>query len=382
MSIEKKIFAAKKGENVFLEKRWYVRIKVLDFKKGCFTWRKLYADINKYKTAEERDLECSKIILEIENTGQYITNQGSRDIVENKGDRFYADVIFQFYQCLEYRKIQLRPHTYSKYKGQIKMFEIYLQRNNYAHLPLGKLSNDVAQDFLQKIVLEKKLAHNTYNSYLTLFRSFFTEFVKQKKVDVNPFEGIKKLTKNSTPPAYFNNELIQKIKAATTATDTQLWQFVQFIYYCFIRPKELRFLQIKHIQFDSQQIQIPGSISKNKKTAYVAIPTVLFNQIQGWELLDKEFYIFGNTNCPGNTQIAVNTMKNRHRKILNELKISAEYKLYGWKHTGAVNFTRAGGNLKDLQMQLRHHSLDQVNQYMRSMTAIESEFIKNNFPVI
>ncbi len=383
MSIEKKIFAVKNYTNVFqIKNRWFLRIKVLDYQKGCFKWAKLYGDINKYSTVEDRQSECLRMIAEIENTGQYITNQGSKIINPNKDELFFSDTIYQFYQALENKKISLRPSTYSKYKGQIRIFEKYLFDARLEHLPLGKMSYDIAKEFLNKIILVNKQCNNTYNSYLTLFSGFYTLFVKQKKVLYNPFEDFKRLSKNSVPSPYFSKELVTKIKAQALDTDLQLWLFIQFIYYCFIRPKELRFLQLKHIQFDSQQILIPAHISKNKKSQYVAIPTVLFEQIKCWYNRDKEYYLFGSAAVPGCYQVNENSMKLRHRKILDSLQISSEYKLYGWKHTGAVNFTRAGGNLKDLQMQLRHHSLDQVNQYMQSMTAIESEFIKNGFPIL
>ncbi len=383
MSIEKKIFAVKNYTNVSqLRNRWFLRIKVLDFDKGCFKWIKLYGDINKYTCSDLRQAECLRMIAEIESTGNYYTNQGSKLINPNKEELFFSDTIYQFYKALENKKIEIRISTYKKYKGQIKVFENYLIANKLEHLPLGKLSYEIAKDFLDKIILEKKQSNNTYNSYLTLFTGFYTLFVKQKKVIENPFEDFKKLTKNSMPAAYFGKEIIAKIKIQALRTDLQLWLFIQFIYYCFIRPKELRFLQLKHINFDAQQILIPSTISKNKKSQNVAIPTILFQQIKCWQKMDKEFYLFGVTEEPGLCQISVNSMKLRHRKILDYLKISSDYKLYGWKHTGAVNFTRAGGNLKDLQMQLRHHSLDQVNQYMQSMTAVESDFLKNSFPVI
>ena len=48
-----------------------------------------------------------------------------------------------------------------------------------------------------------------------------------------------------------------------------------------------------------------------------------------------------------------------------------------WKHTGAGTFVKNNGNLKDLQTQLRHHSLDQVNDYLKDMGVYQSEFIKN-----
>ncbi len=43
-------------------------------------------------------------------------------------------------------------------------------------------------------------------------------------------------------------------------------------------------------------------------------------------------------------------------------------------------FAKAGGSLKDLQLQWRHHSLDQVDAYLKDLGVHESSFVKNNFP--
>ena len=76
--------------------------------------------------------------------------------------------------------------------------------------------------------------------------------------------------------------------------------------------------------------------------------------------------------------LGVNSMKDRHLEILKEIKFNtSRHKMYSWKHTGVVTFVKNNGNLKDLQTQLRHHSLDQVNDYLKDMGVYQSEFIKN-----
>ena len=41
--------------------------------------------------------------------------------------------------------------------------------------------------------------------------------------------------------------------------------------------------------------------------------------------------------------------------------------LYSWKHTGVVMAVKAGIHIKQLQIQFRHHGLDQVDQYLRDL---------------
>ena len=98
--------------------------------------------------------------------------------------------------------------------------------------------------------------------------------------------------------------------------------------------------------------------------------------------MDGKFFVFGKYGVPGSNPIAINYMKNKHRPLLARSKISNQCKLYKWKHTGDVACARAGMASKELQMQLRHASLDQVNIYLASMLGNESVFVKNNYPTL
>ena len=130
-------------------------------------------------------------------------------------------------------------------------------------------------------------------------------------------------------------------------------------YYCFIRPNELRQLKVEYVNISAGYIEVPGTISKNRKTQKVAIPTPLFTELQSLTHFEPELYIFGG---PGTKPPSRDNLSKAYKKVLENLKIKGRYGFYSWKHTGVVKAWRAGINLKDLQMQLRHHSLDMVNE--------------------
>ncbi|MDW3649885.1 MAG: hypothetical protein R8P61_22625 [Bacteroidia bacterium] len=76
-------------------------------------------------------------------------------------------------------------------------------------------------------------------------------------------------------------------------------------------------------------------------------------------------------------------MNRRHQEILKNLRFDTKrHKLYSWKHTGAVSAVKAGVPIKMLQIQLRHHSLDQVNQYLRKMGVHDLGRLAEMFPGI
>jgi integrase len=126
-------------------------------------------------------------------------------------------------------------------------------------------------------------------------------------------------------------------------------------------------------------IEIPGHVSKNRKTQKVSIPTALYPELKFLVQMDPELYIFGEQGIKPPSR---DFLSKSHKKVLEALKINGRYGFYSWKHTGVVKAWKAGINIKDLQMQLRHHSLDMVNEYLKNPGVMDSDRIRDLFPAI
>ncbi len=382
MSIEKKIFAANLCVCGFdLQKRWFVKVKVPHFEKGCFVWKKCYGDINKFTTVDERMAALHNLLEHINITQNYKNVQGSR-YVGYVDEKFVTDVCYQLNVRLSLRSHSVRKSTHRKYVSLISNMQRWLKSIGNPKLPVGAFTTEHTSTFLTWLKHNQQLSNSTYNACIVLFRSFFCEMVKAEIIKKNPFLDFRTLPKNSVPSLYFSNFQALQLKNEISQKDKTLWLFVQIIYYCFIRPNEIRNMKIADINLCDQRIQILGTVSKNNKTQYVSIPSQLLASLKSLILqhLPKDWYLFGKDGTPGPYMIGENTMKTRHQKILKGLGYDTRHKLYSWKHTGAIACARAGMSLKDLQMQLRHHSLDQVNTYLSDMHVYESDFIKNSFP--
>ncbi len=384
MSIEKKIFAVKKYSEVSqLLTRWYVKVKVPCYVTGTFKWKKCYGDINKYTTIDERIAAMDELESHILLTQDYKNVQGGRS-VGYVYEGFVTDIVFQLKKVLDLRKFAIRLSTQRKYAGQIKNMQDWLKLNGKLKLPVATLSQDDAACFFNYLMVDKKLSNVSYNSHLQMLKTFYKILMEQEVCTKNPFAGLRTLPKMCTPSLYYSDTQKKHLGEILERTDKNLFHFVQFIYYCFIRPNEIRHLKIKDINVGERKIKIDASFSKNKKTQFVSIPSQLVTTLLEMRIseYDKEFYLFGSRGLPSKEMIGENTMKTRHRNILIANGYSLQHKLYSWKHTGAISCTKAGMNIKDLQMQLRHHSLDQVNIYLQSMLVFESEFIKESFPTL
>lgn len=235
-----------------------------------------------------------------------------------------------------------------------------------------KPSQVIAQQFFQN--LQSTKSPTTYNNYLHLLNSILTGI---GQADI--CTGIKPLRQSPTPARYFQRFQINRLASAIAEKDAQLYLFVQFIYYCFIRPRELVHLRASNVLLEGKQIYIPGHISKNKKSEYITIPDAFLPGLEFIKDLDPNRLLFPSP-LDITKPIGYDKMYRRHQKILKALNFGKGYVLYSWKHTGAVMAVKAGISLKELQIQLRHHSLDQVDQYLRQMGVWDLQRLQEGFP--
>lgn len=356
---EKKFFVPHLAtSNNNIKERWYVfwyePVPGTDLRKR----KKASGGINYAKTIEERLQKAEAFIKELQQNNFYYTGEVNRT-PENT----------ELHQCLQNRT--LRKHASRFYNTHVRVFLKWLKDK-----PL-KCSPDDAQAFIN-FLKDKGNCNTTVNHYRNTLKSLYAELLEMKKIKVNPFAKIKKLKESRESKKAYTPAQVQEIKEYLQQHDPELWLFCQFIYYCFIRPNELRQLKIKDIDFYNNLITVPGSISKNHKSQPVVIPDVFVKDVQHLAKLPEELHIFGK----GNEPLGETNMSDRFRKIRNELGYSKKFTMYSFKHTGAMYFAKKTKDVKALQVQLRHHSLDMVNTYLQNMGAIDNQEVRNNFPAI
>ena len=157
-----------------------------------------------------------------------------------------------------------------------------------------------------------------------------------------------------------------------------LWLACEFIYYCLIRPGELRLVKIGDIHFDENKICIRSEISKNKKQQFVTIPLAFRPSLEALKNRSPREYIFFKEDCT--KPVPINYFIRKFRAALTDLGFGNEYQLYSWKHTGVVALAKQKVNVEQIRKQLRHHSLDETQGYMRQLGVEDMEDLSGSFP--
>ena len=258
-----------------------------------------------------------------------------------------------------------KPKTYQTIRSRVQ---------RYVDWSLGKgVSNELMKLFFAELASGRH--GKTYNNYHLYFKRIFKDLGLDGMMD-----GIETVRAVSTPAKYFQSHQILKIKKHLLEHDPTLWLACEFIYFCFIRPSELRLLKVGDIHFDEWKICVRSTISKNKKEQYVTVPIAFRPSLECLKLRSPREYIFYKDDCT--KPVAINYFIRKFRRVLTHLGFGNEFQLYSWKHTGAVAVVRAGASLKEVQIQLRHHSLEEVDKYLRQLGVHDLNDLEDRFPAI
>lgn len=265
----------------------------------------------------------------------------------------------------------LRKKSYDTHRSKIKVFCAWLSAQKIYRLE--RITREAAEAFL-KTVASSATTRNAYRGYL---KSSFSDLITRKLAKVNPFAGIRKLSEARKVRRYFNARQTAELATIIARENPVLWMGCKMLYYCFIRNTEQCHLPMDDINLDTCTITVHGSYSKNKKTLPVLIPDAFMQDVREWyhrQLVAGAKYFF---TVNGGKVSRGDWFTKQFNKVLKRLGYDTEqYSFYSWKNTGAVDFYRLTKDLKALQLQLRHHSLDQVDEYLRELGVIDNPNIR------
>lgn len=280
---------------------------------------------------------------------------------QKMSSRPLVEVLNEIYQI----KIPgLRPRTIQHYKHAIDLITEYLP--NKGIYP-NQFTPVMAQGYCDFLIMKKGYTLKSHNNQLSNANIFFNALVDREIIDKNPFKKVKRKSVEEGKLNYYNKETKVKIAKFTQKNGHPMFLFIQFVYFCFVRPYELMQIQVKHIDFENGTLIIPAHASKNKKSGIVPIKESFLKLLEKeYKGLEPEYYLFGKGLKPSETQVHRNRASKSHQDLLTELKIK-DLKLYDWKNTGARDYILEGNNPYSLMSMMRHHSLDQTMVYMRSL---------------
>jgi integrase len=258
----------------------------------------------------------------------------------------------QAWAWLREQRPNWKKKSYSSYCSKL--------RNFLAWKGSKEISNGVIREFLGE--LRKTHSNGTRNDYLRFLKQIYSG------VDAgHHFGKLKKLRHYPETCEHYRPSYIRTIFEHLEEHDQELLFACRCVMYLLVRPQsELRLLKVHNFDTDDWLVTIPSSVAKNHRRETVHVPLNFRARILEY-LKGKgpNEYVF-----PGKkkgTPMGPNNLADRHRKSMNDLGFGMEYKMYGWKNTGNIEYKKAGADIYFISRQNRHSSLEITSIYFRKM---------------
>ena len=341
-----------------LSRQWYVHYSFKHPETGKFERFKVFIStriktrVDRYDKARQVKIELKKKLLAGHNPF----------VCEDKQSRSIAQALEY---VSKYKLATLKKRSGSTYKSAIKIFLNWLEGNRLHNKPIGGMTSDIAERYMDDVMLDNALGNCTFNNRLGFMRTVFNLLVKKNYIDFNPFHKIDFLPEEEPAISAFTHDELNIIREHLPHYHYPLYVISQFIFYCFLRPQELVRLQFKDLFWEHQRIVIPGKKSKNGKTEMVVLPDRLIENLESWNRnWPGNYFLFSNNHqlTPGLKEIAPTRVAEVWRPFAN--KHGIEKDIYDLKHTGNGFATDLNLSTRDIQLQNRHHSLDVTQRYL------------------
>lgn len=381
-----------------LSKKWYVYFSVKDPKSGKMITQKVYNGLFKVKTFSGRMKIAEKLI------GEYaeLLKNGYNPLLDDT-KAIYTDNLQYFHAARVYRERKLNNKTFnyfaneylrietsgletasiSTYKSKIRTFNSWLILKQYHEVDISAINNYIIIEFFTYLNNERKSSASTYRKYKNLITDIFEFAINRKAINTNPVSRLPRCLRvtDKAPKPINSKDVIEFIDKIINYP--QLYLFIMFEYYCFMRPGEIRLMQISWIDWGNGVIRIPKNMNKTKITKTPIIPNVFMQILRNdYKLheLPKTWYVIGKDKCPGLSVTGKNTMRNRFNVIRKELHMPIDYMLYSWKHTGNGRLEKAGASPYERKGQNGHTTISTTERYSNDKFGFESQLIREGFP--
>lgn len=360
--------AVLRDRNGDLSKEWYVEYYAWDEASECLV-RKRIKIPQSFQTKKARVQEANKIIADTNQLLErgYYFKKTSVDVKTDIVTESENDLLLSLEKVLDIINSSLRPKTNVTYRSATNKLREYANQQTFS---IFKFTDKEVIKFRDHLVTVQGNSARTANNTLMHLATIYSHLKDRADVPQNPFK-LKKLKQEETNKNIaFNDVDREKVEKYMALHEPELFAFTRFIYYAFIRPGELKAIEIQDIRFNEKYILVRGAISKNGKSETVSIISALLAVIDRMELSKRDpfLYLFGKGLIPGKEVSGKQVAFRRHEKILKKLKLDNKgYTLYSWKHTGAVNAYLSGVGIKQLQLMLRHSTVQMTDIYLKSL---------------
>lgn len=307
--------------------------------------------------------------IEAENSLAYHTMDDVFDRYRRFVEKMLTDNIF-------------REDTVISYLSYLRNIENINKKSKAPLTYIYQFDRAFVQSVLDQVYIDRNNTPQTRDNYLIFMRTFSTWLVQNQYLKNKPTEGItifgKRMRKKQR--TIIEDKDMLRIKEHISKTNKHFLLACYVLFYCFVRPKELSKIQLKHISIARQTLFIPDENSKNRKDAIVTLPKKVLQLMIDLNIFNHsdDFYLFSNGFMPGKEQRSEKSFRDFwFHHVRQKLKLPATYKFYSLKDTGITSMLRKYPSIT-VRDQARHSTVLMTDTYTPHDIMEANEMIKNH----
>jgi len=303
-----------------------------------------------------------------------------RDIIKQVAEASgwaLLDACSRFREFCDGQNYALRTiRTYSNYIGD---FEKWLGESGRG----AALARDFTEHDLSKFLRDTgfKWSARTFNNYSKFLGGFFARCWKLEKaisrgvVYAFDMDNVDlKITKSQRNKPY-TPVLANRIKAELRKGDSNLRDYIEWIYLSLMRPAEIRALRVQDIDEQSRHIRIIGKTGDRLIPISDQLLALIRRRVSG---ANPGWYVFGQAGRTCANRMSVDYFLNKYRGLLNDLNISDDYGPYSWKSTAICDMINAGFTDKEIMVLSGHKTQKAFEIYKRDLVIDNSHLMKGS----
>ena len=237
--------------------------------------------------------------------------------------------------------------------------------------------------FTDWLWIEKKRSATTRDNYVTWLK-LIGSFMKEKQFcDNNPADSLKmigKKVRRSKNRTVIPKEQMIHLSQWCARNNPHFQLACYILYYCFVRPREMTYIQIRHLNIYKGTLFIPGMNSKNGKSATVTLPDKVVRLMLDLDVFSApdDYYLFSRNMRPGKTHVSPKQFSDYWTsRVRPQLCFPVQWKFYSLKDTGITDLIQDNTDLLSVRNQARHHSLLMTDIYTPHDIADANEMIRH-----
>ena len=367
-----------------ISKRWYVYFYYRNPLTGKMDKRpiKVYKGLNTLKTISARKKAGKSLV----NVVRRILDEGYSPFKEGSAKAPQVGSIKDsFVAALEHKKPFIKETTYNSYQDYLNPFLDWLGKNGLLNAPIILLTRKHVTSYLNYLGRPKPggrgLMPTSIHNHKANLSALMSQMVKDDIIQDNFIARIPTTKNKPNKNEPFTLEEISRLRKYAKSNEPELYDFLQFIFYSFMRNNEIVRIQVKHINMENRTISIE---TKREKISRILMVDKLYTMLKEWNIenLPKEYYVFTPNGIPGKWDVSVKTKVDYFgglfKKARKTLSIPDEKNSYSLRHNAAIDlftsFVEQGMTEKEsiytLLQITRHKSESALRNYLRDIGAI------------